>query len=73
MESHRDKKGLTAMDKEHTMIKYRILIADASEENRSILSAMLGEQYEISMAENGTEAARLLKGVGGGEGYAGRS
>ena len=61
------------MDKEHTMIKYRILIADASEENRSILSAMLGEQYEISMAENGTEAARLLKGVGGGEGYAGRS
>ena len=61
------------MDREHTIMKYRILIADASEENRSILSAMLGEQYEISMAENGTEAARLLKGVGGGEGYAGRS
>lgn len=54
------------MDKEHTIMKYRILIADASEENRSILSAMLGEQYEISAAENGTEAAGLLKGDGGG-------
>ena len=54
------------MDREHTIMKYRILIADASEENRSILSAMLGEQYEISAAENGTEAAGLLKGDGGG-------
>ena len=61
MELHRNKKGLTAMDREHTIMKYRILIADASEENRSILSAMLGEQYEISVAENGTEAAGLLK------------
>ena len=66
MELHRNKKGLTAMDREHTIMKYRILIADASEENRSILSAMLGEQYEISVAENGTEAAGLLKGDGGG-------
>lgn len=41
--------------------KYKILIADDSEMNRSILAKMLGEEYEILEAENGLEAVKILK------------
>ncbi len=41
--------------------KYKILIADDSEMNRSILADMLEEEYEILEAENGLEAVTILK------------
>ena len=41
--------------------KYKILIADDSEMNRSILSDMLGEEYEIIEVENGAEAVACFQ------------
>ena len=39
--------------------KQKILIADDSELNREILSAMLEDEYNIMEAENGIQAVRL--------------
>ena len=41
-----------------------ILIADDSEMNRSILTDMLGDEYDIMEAENGVEAVSLLQKYG---------
>ena len=41
--------------------RQRILIADDSEMNRSILADMLGEEYEILEAENGVEAVSAIQ------------
>ena len=41
--------------------KQRILIADDSEMNRSILADMLGDEYDILEAENGVEAVAALQ------------
>ncbi|MCM1544297.1 MAG: diguanylate cyclase [Ruminococcus sp.] len=41
--------------------KQTILIADDSEINRSILADMLGSEYEILEAENGTQALSLIE------------
>ena len=41
-----------------------ILIADDSEMNRSILTDMLGDEYEIIEAENGVEAVSILQKYG---------
>ena len=40
--------------------KQKILIADDSEINRSILADMIGEEYEILEAENGTKALDII-------------
>lgn len=40
--------------------KQKILIADDSEINRSILSDMIGEEYEILEAENGKKALEII-------------
>ncbi|MDE7132871.1 MAG: diguanylate cyclase [Lachnospiraceae bacterium] len=47
-----------------TKNKSKILIADDSEMNRSILLDMLEEEYEIIEAENGTEAVAILQQMG---------
>ena len=39
---------------ERIMDKQKILIVDDSEMNRSILADMLGDEYEIIEAENGS-------------------
>lgn len=44
--------------------KLRILIADDSEMNRSILLDILGDEYEIVEAENGAEALVMLRQYG---------
>lgn len=44
--------------------KSKILIADDSEMNRSILLDMLEEEYEIVEAENGAEAVAVLRQMG---------
>ena len=41
--------------------KQKVLIADDSEINRSILADMLGDEYEILEAENGVEAVALIR------------
>ncbi len=41
--------------------RQKILIADDSEMNRSILADMLGDEYEIIEAENGAEAVVILQ------------
>ena len=41
-----------------------ILIADDSEMNRSILTDMLGDEYDIMEAENGVEAVSILQKYG---------
>ena len=41
--------------------RQRLLIADDSEINRSILADMLGEEYDILEAENGVEAVSALQ------------
>ena len=41
--------------------KQRILIADDSEINRSILADMLGDGYEIIEAETGVEVISILR------------
>ena len=51
---------MTSINREHTR-KQRILIADDSEMNRSILADMLGEEYEILEAENGLEAVSTIQ------------
>ena len=48
------------MNREQTR-RQRILIADDSEMNRSILADMLGDEYEILEAENGVEAVSALQ------------
>ena len=40
--------------------KKKILIVDDSEINRSLLSDMLADEYEIIEAENGMEASAIL-------------
>lgn len=50
---------VTIVEKEQKN-KQRILIADDSEMNRSILMDMLEDAYEIIEAENGNEAVRIL-------------
>ena len=47
-----------------TKNKSKILIADDSEMNRSILLDMLEEEYEIVEAENGAEAVAVLRQMG---------
>ncbi len=54
------RRDVTSINREHTR-KQRILIADDSEMNRSILADMLGEEYEILEAENGVEAVSALQ------------
>ncbi len=44
--------------------KQKILIADDSEMNRSILADMLGEEYEIIEAENGVQAVSAIQKFG---------
>ncbi len=44
--------------------KHKILIADDSEMNRSILADMLGDEYEIIEAENGVEAIGCFQQMG---------
>lgn len=51
---------LNVEESEH-MQKYRILIADDSEMNRSILADMLGKEYEILEAENGVQALEIIR------------
>ena len=51
---------MTSISIEH-MRKQRILIADDSEMNRSILADMLGDEFEILEAENGVEAVSALQ------------
>ncbi|MCM1440807.1 MAG: diguanylate cyclase [Roseburia sp.] len=41
--------------------RQRILIVDDSEMNRSILAGMLGEEYDIIEAENGSEGVAMLQ------------
>ena len=41
--------------------KQKILIVDDSEMNRSILADMLGDEYEILEAENGSEGVAMLQ------------
>ena len=45
--------------------KQKILIADDSEINRSILTDMLGDEYEILEAENGVEAISVMQKLSG--------
>ena len=44
--------------------KQKILVADDSEMNRSILADMLGDEYEIIEAENGLEALAVIQKYG---------
>ncbi|MCI8539828.1 MAG: diguanylate cyclase [Oscillospiraceae bacterium] len=44
--------------------KQKILVADDSEMNRSILADMLEDEYEIIEAENGVEAVSILQKLG---------
>ncbi len=53
-------RDVTTINREQTR-KQRILIADDSEMNRSILADMLGEEYEILEAENGVEAVGAIQ------------
>ncbi|MDE7221233.1 MAG: diguanylate cyclase [Oscillospiraceae bacterium] len=48
------------MNREQTR-RQRILIADDSEMNRSILADMLGDEYDILEAENGAEAVGAIQ------------
>lgn len=41
--------------------RYKILIADDSEMNRSILADMLGDEYDIIEAEDGSQAVAILQ------------
>lgn len=45
-------------------VKNKILIADDSEMNRSILADILGDEFEILEASNGTEAISILQSYG---------
>lgn len=54
------RRGVTSIKRENSS-KQRILIADDSEMNRSILADMLGEEYEILEAENGAEAVGVIQ------------
>lgn len=54
------RRDVTSINREQTR-RQRILIADDSEMNRSILADMLGEEYEILEAENGVEAVSALQ------------
>lgn len=47
--------------KEDTGTKQKVLIVDDSEMNRDILSAILGDEYEIIEAEDGTQAIAVLQ------------
>ena len=46
--------------------RQRILIADDSEMNRSILADMLEDEYDLCEAENGVEAVAVLEREGVG-------
>ena len=46
--------------RENGRIRKKILIVDDSEFNRSLLSDMLSDEYEILEAEHGMEAAGIL-------------
>lgn len=52
-------KSMNAAPAEH--VRYKILIADDSEMNRDLLSAMLEEEYEITEVENGAQAVAVLQ------------
>ena len=54
------RRDVTSINREQTR-KQRILIADDSEMNRSILADMLGDEYEILEAENGLEAVSTIQ------------
>ena len=54
------RRDVTSINREQTR-KQRILIADDSEMNRSILADMLGDEYEILEAENGLEAVSAIQ------------
>ena len=49
------------MDNNKQMNKYKVLIVDDSEMNRSILADILGEEYDIIEAEDGEEAVKILR------------
>lgn len=49
------------MEKNHNNTRQKILIVDDSEMNRSILTDMLLDEYDIIEAENGAKAVALLK------------
>ncbi len=49
---------------EDQQFKQKILVADDSEMNRSILADMLGDEYEIIEAENGLEALAVIQKYG---------
>ena len=48
----------------HIKRKQKILIADDSEMNRSILVDMLEDEYEIMEVENGVEAVAVMEKYG---------
>ena len=54
------RRDVTSINREQTR-KQRILIADDSEMNRSILADMLVDEYEILEAENGLEAVSAIQ------------
>ena len=54
------RRDVTSISKNNTR-RQRILIADDSEMNRSILADMLGDEYEILEAENGAEAVSTIQ------------
>lgn len=58
--NYKEEKELNFAEGEH-MQKYKILITDDSEMNRSILADMLGNEYEILEAENGLQALELIR------------
>ena len=54
------RRDVTSINRESTR-RQKILIADDSEMNRSILADMLGEEYEILEAEDGAEAVSAIQ------------
>lgn len=54
--------GEVSRSAEHN--KQQVLIVDDSEVNRELLSKMLGDEYHIIEAENGTECMEILKQQG---------
>ncbi len=49
------------MGNKDTRSRYKVLIVDDSEMNRSILADILGDEYDIIEAENGEEAIAVLQ------------
>ena len=56
--------GTPALTNTSSIHKYKILIVDDSEMNREILSAILGDEFEILEAENGEECISVIRKYG---------